>query len=136
MKQRQDEVLETPITPMIDVVFQLIIFFVVAAAQQKDIIDENVVLAQASHVPAVKKNEPRAVVINVHSDGAVNIALQPLTLSQLYQILRATVAESGNSVPVIIRGDAKALYREVDRVMEVIGKAGLYRVRIAAVVGA
>jgi len=134
MRQRSEEQLETPITPMIDVTFQLIIFFVVAAAQQKDIIDENVTLAQASYVAPVQKNEPRAVTINVRQNGKVNVVLLPLTAQQLYQILVATRRESGSSVPIILRCDAQVLYHDIDRVLKVIEQAGLYRVRIAAVV--
>jgi biopolymer transport protein ExbD len=134
MKKRNEEALETPMTPMIDVTFQLIIFFVVSAAQQKDLVDENVLLAQAKFVPAVQKTEPKTITINVRSGGEVNIALQPLTLKQLHQILKATVARTGNNIPVVLRVDGKTLYRDVDRVMEVIGRAGLYRVRICAVV--
>ena len=134
MKKRSEETLETPITPMIDVVFQLIIFFVVSAAQQKDIVDENVLLSQAKHVKAVEKADARTVTINIRKDGAVNIALQPVTLRQLEQILKASVARAGTDIPVVIRCDANALYREVDKVVEVVGKAKLYRVRISAAV--
>jgi len=135
MKKRSEEVLETPITPMIDVVFQLIIFFVVSAAQQNDLIDLSLNLAQAKDVSAVKKNDPLAVTINVHEDGKVNIAMQEMTMPQLRHVLKSTVAQYGNRVPIILRCDKRALYREVDKVMAVIGEAGLYRVRIAAVAG-
>lgn len=130
--RRSEEQLETPITSLIDVVFQLIIFFVVAAAQQKDLVDERVVLAQAKHVKEVQKQDPQTIVLNVHQDGEVNIALQPLTVSQLQQILKATVNQAGSNVPVLLRCDGKTLYHDVDKVMTAIGKAGLYRVKIAA----
>lgn len=134
MRKRSDEQLETPITSLIDVVFQLIIFFVVAAAQQKDLIDTEVNLAQAKHVREVQKQDPATVFVNLRKDGTINIALQPLTVQQLQQVLVATVAQAGNAVPVVIRCDASVLYHEIDKVMQAVGKAGLYRVKLSAVV--
>lgn len=135
MKHRSEETLETPITSMIDVVFQLIIFFVVTAAQQKDIVDENVKLAQARYTKPIEKTDPQAVTINVREDGQVNIAMQTLSLRDLELVLRQAKAQAGNrDLPVVIRCDGRALYREVDKVVEVVGRAQLYRVRLAAVV--
>ena len=133
MKRRAEHAVETPIASLIDVVFLLIIFFVVTAAIEKDVVDETISLAQAKYVPAVAKKDPRTITLNVRRDGSVNIAMQPLSPTQLRQILTATVAESGNKIPILIRGDADTLYHEVDKVMDVIGKAGLYRVKLAAV---
>ena len=132
MRQRGEEAIETPVASLIDVVFLLIIFFVVTAAVEKDIVDESIRLAQASHVPAVAKKDPRTVTINLDRDGDINISMHRMTRTQLQQILTATVAKAGSSVPVVIRCDKQTYYREVDRVMQVIGKAGLYRVKLSA----
>lgn len=133
MKARNDQTLEPPVAALIDVVFQLIIFFVVTAAVDRDVVDESIHLAQAKYVSAVEKTDPRAVTINVEEDGAVNIAMQPLNLLQLQQILSATREQGGNSIPIIIRADGSAIYRHVDGVAQAVGKAGLYRVQLSAV---
>ena len=133
MKKKTVDGVDTPVASLIDVVFLLIIFFVVTAAVEKDVVDESIRLAQSKHVKPTTKKDPRTVVINLQKTGSVNIALQPLRLNQLQQILTATVAKNGNTVPIVIRSDAETLYNEVDRVMQAIGKAGLYRVRLAAV---
>jgi biopolymer transport protein ExbD len=132
MRARDDAALETPVAALIDVVFQLIIFFVVTAAVDKDVVDESIRLAQAKYVVAEEKADPRSVLINVSEDGVVNIATQPLNLLQLQQILSATRTQSGNSVPVVIRADGTALYRHVDGVLRAVGKAGMYRVQLSA----
>lgn len=133
MKKRSQPSVETPIASLIDVVFLLIIFFVVTAAVEKDIVDESIRLAQAKYVPASGKKDPRTITINLHENGSINIALQRLSLRQLKQILMATVAKSGNTVPVVIRSDAGTLYSEVDKVMQAVGEAGLFRVKLSAV---
>ncbi len=135
MKKRTEESLGTPTSSLIDVVFLLIIFFVVTAAVEKDVVDESIRLAQAKYVKATEKKDPRTITLNLRKNGAVNIALQPLSLTQVQQILTATVNKSGNAVPIVIRSDNDALYKEVNNVMEAIGRAGLYRVKLAAVSG-
>ncbi len=135
MRNRTDTGVETPIASLIDVVFLLIIFFVVTASIEKDIVDESIRLAQAKYVPASDRQDPRTVTINLRRSGAVNIGLTPLSLTQLTQILRATRETSGDSVPIVIRSDADTLFNEVDAVMQAVGRAGLYRVRIAAIAG-
>ncbi|MBN2451458.1 MAG: biopolymer transporter ExbD [Lentisphaeria bacterium] len=132
MRRRFDETLETPIASLIDVVFLLIIFFVVTAVVEKDVVDESIRLAQAKHVAAIDQKDPRTVTINVTEKGDVNIALQPLNLTQLQQILTATRKQSGDSVPIVIRGDGRTVYGHIDGVMQAVGRTGLYRVRLAA----
>lgn len=133
MRRRSDSTLETPIASLIDVVFLLIIFFVVTAAVEKDVVDESIRLAQAKHVAAVETRDPRTVTINITEKGSVNIALQTINLTRLQQILTATREQSGNAVPIVIRSDGRTLYRYVDEVMQAVGKTGLYRVKLSAV---
>ncbi|MCK5802620.1 MAG: biopolymer transporter ExbD [Lentisphaeria bacterium] len=132
MRRRPDTGVGTPIASLIDVVFLLIIFFVVTAAIEKDVVDETIKLAQAKHVPAVEEKELNTVTINVTKNGTVNIALQTMSLNTLTSILRATRERSGNSVPIIIRSDGQTYYRDVDKVMEAVGNANLYRVKLSA----
>ena len=133
MRRRPEGSVETPIASLIDVVFLLIIFFVVTASVERDVIDESIRLAQAKHVAPVEYKDPRAVTINVNRQGRVNVALYTVNLTQLRQILTATREQSGNSVPIIIRSDGRALYDHVDSVMKAVGGAGLYRVKLSAV---
>lgn len=132
--KRNEEELQTPITSMIDIVFQLIIYFIVTSSVDKDMVDETIKLAEATHSPAVETTDPRMVVINVSAQGKVNIALQPLNMKQLEQLLLAMKVQSGNSVPILIRCDGNTRFDYVDQVMQRAAKVGLYRVRIAAMV--
>lgn len=132
MRERGDDTLETPITSMIDIVFLLIIFFVVTASIDKDVVDDNIKLAQAKAAPAVETTDPRAVTINLRKDGEINVALRPMSKQGLYNFLINMRTQSGNSMPVLIRCDGKTLFRDINKVMDAASKAGLYRVRIVA----
>ena len=65
MKKRAEEHIETPIMSMIDVVFLLIIFFVVTSAIEKEAVDETIKLAKSYHVPPPTGKDPRQVTVNV-----------------------------------------------------------------------
>ena len=132
MRRQTDDSIETPITPMIDVVFLLIIFFVVTATIDKEIVDESIQLARAKYTDAVEKKDPRTITINVDEDGSMNISMWRVNQTQLTQQLQAAYAKYGNSVPIVIRGDREALYENVEKVMESVGKAGLWRVQLSA----
>ena len=132
MRKRAEETLDIPIVPLIDVVVELIIFFVLTGMQQNELIDDTIKLAQAS-VPAVKQMEKLSLIINIHEDGKVNVALEEISMSKLKNMCKSLVSQYGNMVPVVVRCDERALYKEADKVMTAIGEAGLYRVRIAAV---
>lgn len=133
MKIAEDIELELPVTPMVDMVFQLIIFFIVVAATQNDVVDANIKLAEARNAPAIEKME--GVIINVAKNGEINIACKPVSLEQLRYILTQTRQEAGDRTTVVVRCDGDSMFREVDKIIAVIGKAGLYRVRIAAIAG-
>jgi len=50
---------DIPIESMIDIIFLLIIFFVVTASMEKEIQDESIKLTNAPHGKPVKKKDPR-----------------------------------------------------------------------------
>ena len=131
-KIRQEEDMKTPVSSLIDVVFLLIIFFVVTASMEEEIIDTSISLAQAENVEAVEKKNPLAVTVNVTEKGKMNIATIPTTPRSLQQMLTSQRARLGNSFPVVIRAANKTRFMHVDRVMDSVKKSGLYKVKISA----
>ncbi len=120
-------------TPMIDIVFQMIIFFVLTVEMERDAIDERVRMAMAPHGPLVEERDPRTVTIDINERGELSIARVPLSPGQLRAIMRNTVAIYGQSLPVVIRGDQDTLHQHVNSVMDICTQAGLYRISFAAI---
>ena len=133
MKVRREDTVETPVASLIDVVFLLIIFFVVTASVEKEVIDESIRLAQAKFVQAATQKNPLTVTINVAEDGSLNIAKMPVSIQKLRQILRATRRDAGENVPMLIRADANSRYEHVAKVQEIIQESGFYKVKLAAI---
>ena len=126
------ESLEEPslnLTPMIDIVFLLIIFFMVGTRfseieQQFDIeTPKAVALAPMSAAP-----DP--VVVNVTRAGRISIGNAELTLDELKSRLeeaRQTFAQQ----TVLIRGDGESIYQSVIDVMSVCHQAQVHKFSLA-----
>ncbi len=120
-------------TPMIDIVFQMIIFFVLTVEMERDALDERIRLAMSPHGPAVETRDPRTVTIDVNDRGHLSIGRVPVSPEQMFAIMRRTVAEYGQSTPVVIRGDMDVRHTNIQRAMDICTRAGLYRVSFAAI---
>ena len=133
MRKSTEETLDTPITSMIDVVFLLIIFFVVTSTIEKEAVDESIQLAKSVHLDPVTQKDPRQLIINVQPRGDVTVgSALPRTMTQLRVILKNHKNTFCNSAPIVIRADATTQYAEVDKVMVEVGAAGLYKISLAA----
>ena len=119
-------------TPMIDVVFQLIIFFITTIDMENKALETKVRMAMSPHGPVEEKKDPRTVVVDVEKDGAIKIGQTRLNEGQLLTILKNARLNSGSSTPIVIRGDFDAKHDDIHRVMAVAGKAGLWKIRFAA----
>ena len=134
-QQREEEYLSGNLTAMIDVVFQLIIFFVCAISMQNNTNDESITLTLAPNGAEVKDKDPRAVTIDVHKDGHLSIAQQPIPVSLLASVLKKTVSDNGgnpDAVPIILRGDAAVLHEKVQGALDACSEAGVVKIKFAA----
>ena len=129
-KQYPDAKLD--MTPMIDVVFQLIIFFVVTAAMQNKALETNVRMAMAPNGPVESVKDPRTVLVDVVEDGTIQVMKTRISEGQLLTIVNNARKTSGQSTLVVIRGDLLTKHEAIKRVMDICGKAGLWKIRFAA----
>src|SRR5262245_36682040 len=118
-------------TPMIDVVFQLIIFFLLSSHLAKQETQLPLPLpAAASGSAEAPDNRPR-LTINVLADGTLLVANQPITLENLAPLLRERRAAHGDELEVRIRGDRSVLYGRVEPVLLACAKSGIWNVEYA-----
>jgi biopolymer transport protein ExbD len=132
MARRSQEEVGLNMTPMIDIVFQLIIFFVVTTELDRQSFNERIILAFSPHGPAIEKRDPRTVTVEVDDKGRITIGSTRLTDEALVGMLKQAVAYGGATTPVQIRGDRNARHDAIRRVMEACGRAGLWRVSFVA----
>lgn len=132
MAKRSTEEVGMNMTPMIDIVFQLIIFFVVTLELDRQVFNENIILAFSPSGPAIEKKDPRTIVVEVDEKGCIFITRSRLSIATLTTVLRNAVAHYGSSTPVQIRGDKKTKHESIHQVMEACGQAGVWRVSFVA----
>ncbi len=131
MKKRPDP---DPIsmTPMIDIVFQLIIFFVLTASNDPTKLDEKMVLASTPHAPEEKEPEVGTVHIQVRENGLITIGPAIYTLPVLKAHMSQMVARYSQNVPVVIHADGRTLHTNVSKVMNTLAGVGLWRLKLSA----
>ena len=117
------------LTPMIDVVFLLIIFFMVGTRftqleRQYDINLPTVSDAQ----PLTEK--PDDIVVNVSREGGIVVRGEAKTPEQLEAEL-ATARENYPGQGVVIRGDAQGAYQNVMDVLVLCRRAGIAAVSLS-----
>jgi biopolymer transport protein ExbD len=85
------------------------------------------------HGPEAMERDPRTVTIDVDQRGNISIGRTPVSPDQLLSIMRRAVGEYGQTTPVLIRGDNEAEHVNIRRVMDLCTRAGLYRIKFAAI---
>ncbi len=121
------------LTPMIDVILLLIVFFTMTSQFSKS-------TRGAMDLPR-EKGEPAAahaaasMVVDVAADGAISVEGVPYDMQWLAQALtKVAKASPGGtaSVDVIVRADRRCTTGSLDRVVAAIKAAGIGRWKLAA----
>lgn len=119
------------LTPMIDVVFQLLLFFLVAAKFEEEERDLDLQLPQASEAMA-RIAKPKELFVNVDHNGTIVVGGRAISAAELLTTLRQAVANNPGRQTVIIRGDERSALKHAVNVMNVCSKAGIRDCRITA----
>ena len=132
-RRMSDEEMAINMTPMIDVVFQLIIFFITTVDMENKALETKIKMAMAPHGPVVEKKDPRTIMVDVDENGRISIAHVGMSPAVVKQVLRKAVADYGSDIPVVIRGDGKTRHEDIKTVMDACAAAGLWKVKFAAI---
>jgi biopolymer transport protein ExbD len=128
-RRREDSGVD--LTALIDVVFLLLIFFMVSTTFIRET-QLRIDLPEASGTPLEREDDVIEITVDSRGDYAVNDRL--LLNNELATLMRALdeVAGARDSVDtrVIITADAHASHQAVVRAMDAAGKTGLSRVSI------
>ena len=121
------------VASMIDIVFLLLIFFIVASQLQDLELEKQVSLPIADSAQTKKSDGVQEILINVLSNGTVKVSGSVLPMEKLAEELRK-VAESSDKdeKKIFIRGDKNAHYGRIMRIMRSCAEAGLWNVSFAA----
>ncbi len=117
-------------TPIIDIVFNLLIFFLVASKFEENERALEVVLPQASEaMPLTEK--PAELFVNISEAGQFVIEKEFLTEAQLVARLKQAAANNPGRQTVVIRGDERSPLKAAAAVMNACNQAGIHDYRLA-----
>ena len=130
-KRQNKEELSPNLTPLIDIVFLLLIFFMVSTTFTKENhLSINLPEAEGEVADAPKKMVE--VIIDMHGQYSVNgqslISNKLLTLKQAIE----KTSQGDRSLPFIITADAATPHESVVRAMDAAGQLGFSRLSITS----
>ncbi len=133
MARKSQENPQLDMTPMIDVVFELIIFFVVTLTQATAK-DETVRLEDGKHGIELTPDElpPTHLIVDVARSGRISMCDVTITPAELGRRVKERMRRYGE-FPVLIRADYRARHRAVADVMNACTMNGIWKLSFVAV---
>lgn len=126
MRVRRDDGAEEPLlgmTSLLDVMFILLIFFLVASSFTEEERDLEIKLPRADPDAALSA-APRVLVVNVRRDGRVTVGAKTLAIDDVARAVKEAVA-GDPAQKILVRGDAAARHEHVAAVMRACRQGGV-----------
>lgn len=123
LKTHLDEQPSLNLTPMIDIVFLLIIFFMVGTKFVEMEPNIPLKLPQVSDAGALTP-APRKRVVSVYRDGRIALDRDEVTLDEL-TVRLAEAKQQYSDLALIVRGDGGGSFENVARVLGACRRAGV-----------
>ena len=119
------------LTPMIDVVFLLIIFFIVSSnmIQQDHAIAVDLPEAETGILP--QEQQARRLTVKVTNRGALYVGTEMLDMERLHRIMADAQRDWGEEAEIQIRTDKNVHYGIIKPIMRMAAESGIVRVSFA-----
>jgi biopolymer transport protein ExbD len=126
------EPLSVNLTPLIDVVFLLLIFFMVSTTFTR----ETQLAVDLPEATGLQRDNPdKLIEILIDEDGAYRVNGKALVDGRVRTLQAAMydVSQGDTTMPLVISADAQAAHEHVVRAMDAAGQMGFTRLSIASV---
>ncbi len=124
-------------TPMIDVVFLLIIFFLVSSHLARQEIQLDLDLPDAASGRQADEIDVRRVVVNVLHEAPperrIQVGGHVMNLDQLARLIRYESQATSDELEFRIRTDRRVPYREIEPILLACQRAGVWNVSFAVI---
>ena len=119
---------EFMIIPMIDIIFFLLVFFMMNSLQTVAQKELSVQLPQATSASAPAQ---LPVVFTLDAEGHITIDNNPMSIDQAEAMIKQRIQENPNA-SVILQADKRAAHGQVVAIMDMLKQSGVKRLAIAA----
>ena len=133
-RRKQRETVDINLASLIDVVFILLLFFVVTTTFTRET-QLRVELPEASSGAPAPDSEQKLVEITISAEGVYSVNSHLLPKSDLATLIEALQKESAgdNKLPLAISADGKTPHQAVVTAMDAAGKLGFSHLRMTTV---
>jgi biopolymer transport protein ExbD len=119
-------------TPMIDMVFLLIIFFLLSSSMVQQETQLELTLPKAKNVREDDAaTAAKRVTINVQDNGAISFLGRSVPANELAERIRERVQRQGGIAEIRIRASRKVPYAQVEPILLACSQAGVWDVQFA-----
>ena len=116
------------LTPMIDILFLLIIFFVVGTKFTDNERPFDVELPTVSEAPPLT-SPPQELIVNISREGTLVLQGETLTDTELGQRLNEASVQYADQA-VLIRGDQEIRYQRIAEILAICKQSGIQRISL------
>lgn len=116
------------IIPMIDIIFFLLVFFMMNSLQTVAQKALSVQLPQAQSAAAPVQ---MPIILTVDAEGHITMDNRPVSFDEASELMKRHIAENANAA-VILQADRRTAHGQVVAVMDMLKSAGVKRLAIAA----
>ena len=117
---------EFQLAPMVDVLFILLIFFIVTTSYQALERELSIALPDAEHSTEIEQGG-RDILININRNGEFIVNRKPYTLEGLRDLLIRTKNILGSRA-ILIRADQETLYDHIVKVMDLCAELKMNKI--------
>lgn len=119
---------ELNITPLLDLVFVLLVIFIITTPQ----LVNNLQMNLPSGKPPPKTNQPKPQInrINISATGVITLNNQVVTVTQLHDFL-AQMKESNPDLAVVVKGSDQVEYQYMVNVLDTLQTLNITKVGLA-----
>jgi biopolymer transport protein ExbD len=117
-------------TPMIDVVFQLLIFFM-TVSQVSAVNREQL---QLPKLEGSKDQLRTTLTVNISETGELKVAGQSVTIARLVGLVTRELDRLGGEasrLTIVVRADERGASRSVNEVVSALARLGIQQIRVA-----
>jgi biopolymer transport protein ExbD len=118
---------ELNITPLLDLVFVLLVIFIITTPQ---LVNNLEMTLPSGKPPPPKKDKPKIIRIEVSADGTITLDGAVLTASQLKEKLTGLKTENPD-VPVVVKGSDEVEYQSMVVVLDTLQQLDITKVGLA-----
>jgi len=118
--------------PLIDMVFLLLVFFLVATTIAQEERDSEIELPTASTLAPLSAPPPQ-LVVNVRDDGTIKVGKQTVTMEQLGTMLKKVAQESPDK-ELLVRADMNSFHKYFAGVVKTARESGIGKAKIGYII--